>query len=442
MSIYKDCDIRGIYLKELKESDAYFIGRALSTYARSGAFCVGGDFRLSTPALKKNLIKGLNDSGSDVYDLGFIATPMMYYALRRDGDKLAGGAMVTASHNPPEYNGIKFMLGDSPVTKDIIDRIKRIVESGDFANGSGKVTDAEIAGNYISSMTDKFHAPKPLKVVVDAGNGSMSNVAPVALRNAGYDVVELFCEPDGTFPNRTPNPAQYDKLTAVCETVINTRADMGVAFDADGDRAVFIDDAGKVVISEKSLVLFIKWLLDKKPTSVVYDQKSSSIVKKAVLDMGGTPIPERSGHTFIKRHFLEAGSAIAGEVSGHFFFGELGYDDALFATFTLLQALECWNISLSQAAGEIPCPPLTPDLRFPCAYSKQEEKLAEVRAAFPQGEVSLLDGVRIELDDGWLLVRKSVTAEEITLRAEGRDEHALNAILEKLSDVFEELKRR
>lgn len=438
MSIYKDCDIRGVYEKELTDKEAFGIGRALASVSGQKEFCVGGDLRLSTPNLKKNLADGLLKGGSDVCDLGLIATPMMYFAIKRYG--FPAGAMVTASHNPPEYNGIKFMLGEMPVTREDIANVRCTVYSGEFSSGAGNLAKKDIKRDYISSMTSRFRAKKSMRVVVDAGNGSMGSVAPEALRTCGYEVVELFCEPDGTFPNRTPNPAQYEKLTAVRAKVLQTKSDMGVAFDADGDRAVFIDDKGEVIISERSLALFVRWLSRGKESSVVYDQKSSSAVKREILRAGAVPVPERSGHTFIKKRFLELGSPVAGEVSGHFFFGELGYDDALFATLLMLTALGEWNLSLSQAVKDVICPPITPDLRFFCQYDKQDEKLALVEKAFPEGKITRMDGVRIELDSGWILARKSVTAEQITLRAEGADDEALKEILRRLSEVFEELK--
>ncbi|MGN0801267.1 MAG: phosphomannomutase, partial [Candidatus Faecivicinus sp.] len=295
MSIFKDCDIRGIYGSELTCEDVYRIGRGLGAMLPPNATVrVGGDVRLSTPDLKQRLIRGLTESGMKVEDLGIIPTPALYYALA--SGKADGGATVTASHNPPEYNGVKFMLGHDVVTRSTIDRLKEIVARQDFPSGSGSASKVDILPAYLASLTKRFGARRPLKVVVDAGNGAMSEVAPTAFRSAGYRVTELFCTPDGAFPNRSPNPADYENLTALCAKVAEEGADFGVAFDGDGDRAVFVDDLGRPVLNEKSLVLFIRHLLKNRPTPVVYDQKSSSVIRRAILEMDGAPIPERSGH--------------------------------------------------------------------------------------------------------------------------------------------------
>lgn len=437
MSIFKDCDIRGVYGKELTDGDALRIGRGLAAMLPpGGTMRVGGDVRVSTPALKAQLIRGLVEGGVRVTDLGTIPTPALYYAL--SNGNVDGGATVTASHNPPEYNGIKFMLGDEPVSRQTIDKLADIVARRDFPRGEGSVVQLDILPAYRASLVKRFGARRPLKVVVDAGNGAMSFVAPDAIRSVGYRVVELFCEPDGTFPNRSPNPAEYDKLTAVSAKVVEEGADFGVAFDGDGDRAVFIDDRGRPVLSEKSLVLFIRHLLKDHPTPVVYDQKASSAVRRATLEMGGAPVPERSGHAFIKRRFLELGAAVAGEVSGHFFFGEIGYDDGLFAALMMADILGASDRPLSELADEIVCPPITPDLRVACPAAQQQVCLDRVEALAKDHpcEVRHLDGVRLEFPDGWLLARKSVTAEQLTFRAEADTPERLDALIDMIASAL------
>lgn len=436
MSIFKDCDVRGVYPGEIDESATYAVGRALATLHPGARIAVGGDMRLSTPALKAALIRGLVDSGAAVIDLGTIPTPALYWAI--DHLDVSGGATVTASHNPPQYNGVKFMFDGQPVNRAIMDRVQAAVEAGQFAEGAGSVAEQNVLGAYIDSFAARFSAKKPLKIVADAGNGMMSRVAPEALRRCGYRVEELFCELDGRFPNRDPNPAEYSHLGAACRKVAEVGADFGVAFDGDGDRAVFIDEKGRVVPNEKSLVLFVRRLLRDKPTPVVYDQKASSAVKRAVLEMGGAPTPERSGHAFIKRHFLDLDAALAGEISGHFFFGALGYDDALYAALLMGELLAEADRPLSALADEITLPPITPDLRMPCPYDQQEVWLASVEAAgvAAGGTASHLDGVRVDFEDGWLLLRKSVTAEQVTLRAEADTPQRLRALLELAAGVL------
>ena len=433
MSIYKDCDIRGIYGNELCADEVYRIGRALATLA-PGKILVGGDVRLSTPELKDALIRGLLDSGAQVVDLGTIPTPALYFALKRCPDA-AAGATVTASHNPPEYNGVKFMIGGNPVTRATMDKLHAIVESGEFIETEGTLSRWDILTDYLDYLADRFHAPRPLHVLVDAGCGAMGRVAPEAFRRAGCRVTDLSCEPDGAFPDRSPNPADYSCLGTTGAAVRECRADFGVAFDGDGDRAVFLDESGAPVQNEKSLVLFIRSLLKDHPAPVVYDQKSSSIVRDAVRVLGGTPLPEKSGHAFIKKRFLDNGASLAGEVSGHFFFGELGYDDGLFAALCMAELLAGSDSTLGQLAQSITCPPITPDIRIACPYAEQQRWLDAVEAAARAAgaEMSFLDGVRADFPDGWFLMRKSVTAEQITLRAEARSEARLRELIAQVA---------
>lgn len=435
MSIYKDCDVRGIYGSELTAEDTYKIGRALATLA-PGKMLVGGDVRLSTPELKAALIRGLLDSGAELTDLGTIPTPALYYALKHSDAQ--AGATVTASHNPPQYNGVKYMIGSTPVTRAKMDELKSIVDSGAYAQKQGSLYSRDVISEYLAFMEDRFHAVKPLHVLVDAGCGAMSQVAPEAFRRAGYRVTELSCIPNGAFPDRDPNPADYRALGKTCEAVLACGADFGVAFDGDGDRAVFIDEQGRPVQNEKSLVLFIRALLKDAPTPVVYDQKSSSIIRRAILEMGGTPLPEKSGHAFIKKRFLENGAAVAGEVSGHFFFGELGYDDGLFAALVMADLIASSGSTLGEMTQSIVCPPITPDIRISCAYADQQSWLDMVeKMAFQSGaQISHLDGVRADFPYGWFLMRKSVTAEQVTLRAEANTSAQLSALLNQIADAL------
>jgi len=435
MSIYKDCDVRGIYGRELTAEDTYKIGRALATLA-PGKILVGGDVRLSTPELKGALVRGLLESGAELTDLGTIPTPVLYFALKHSD--ACAGATVTASHNPPEYNGVKYMIGHTPVTRTVMNKLQAIVESEAFAERRGSIVTRDIISEYLDYLARRFQAPRPLHVLVDAGCGAMSRDAPDAFRRAGYKVTELSCTPDGAFPDRSPNPADYSCLGKTCEAVRACGADFGVAFDGDGDRAVFIDEKGVPVQNEKSLVLFIRSLLKDHPTPVVYDQKSSSVIREATLEMGGTPLPEKSGHAFIKKRFLENGAALAGEVSGHFFFGELGYDDGLFAAFIMAELIANAAQPLSAMVQDIVCPPITPDIRIACAYADQQswldmvERMAEEKGA----QISHLDGIRADFADSWFLMRKSVTAEQITLRAEAHTQQRLVQLLQEIADVL------
>jgi phosphomannomutase/phosphoglucomutase len=434
MSIYKDCDIRGIYRKEFDESDAYLIGRAIGTLHTGKKLAVGGDVRLSTPVLKLNLIRGLLDSGALVWDLGMVPTPAFYFALKAlDMD---GGVMVTASHNPAEHNGFKLMFGQWPVTPEEILQIESLVQSRKFTIASGQLFAQEISREYRAARQAMFQPVAGIPVVLDCCNGATGALAPAIFRDLGYTVHELFCTFDGRFPNRDPNPAKYSCLQALCKTVRDTGAAFGAAFDGDGDRVVFVDDQGQVVQSEQALVLLIQHCLKDAPGPVVYDQKASSIVKSAIAAAGGEPLMERSGHAFIKRTFLEHHAPLAGEISGHFFFGELGYDDGIYAALKLGELLSTSNSSLSQLVAQLPHPLITPDIRVFCPYAERDTWLEQVKALGQTHEMHLLDGVRIEFSDGWLLVRKSVTEESLTIRIEAENDAAMTRIQTELFRVL------
>lgn len=437
MSIYKECDIRGIYKQELDEATAYDIGRAIGSMIREKTLAVGGDVRISTPVLKDRLVKGLLDSGTDVTDLGMVPTPAFYYALAHL--PVFGGVTVTASHNPAKYNGFKLMFGNMPTNPAEINEIEQRVNKRAFSSGAGKQAKFDVIPEYKKSLEDRFKQGK-LKVVIDAGNGTMSSLAPEVFEELGYAVVRLYCESDGSFPNRDPNPAVYENLKALCKAVVDNNADLGIAFDGDGDRVVFVDNKGDVVKSEQSLVIFIGEYLKNGSSSVVYDLKSSSIVKDKILEMGGVPLIERSGHAFIKRRFLDNDSVLAGEISGHFFFRELGYDDGLYAALAMAEIIGKSGKTLADLTGIIPRTLITPDIRIFCPYPERDSWLDSVRTLGTRYEISEIDGVRVEFPKGWLLVRKSVTEEGMTVRIEAKDSDALSEIKAILLGVLPQLK--
>jgi phosphomannomutase/phosphoglucomutase len=296
-----------------------------------------------------------------------------------------------------------------------------------------------VTDSYLERIVSAF-GQGSLRVVLDCGNGTMSEIAPAAFAKLGYDVKPLYCQFDGRFPNRDPNPAVYKNLRELQDEVVKTGAAFGAAFDGDGDRVVFVDDRGRVVQSERSLVVFIKEYLKSGPSSVVYDLKSSSVVRDAILEMGGKPVMERSGHAFIKRKFLEKRSKLAGEISGHFFFGELGYDDGLYASLRMAQIIGRSGKKLSEIVDLIPETLITPDIRVFCPYERQDEWLSLVEELGKDLEISRIDGVRVQFPDGWLLVRKSVTEEGVTIRCEAKNEEAMTWIKSLLTDTLPELK--
>jgi phosphomannomutase/phosphoglucomutase len=431
MSIYKECDIRGIYGQDLNDETAYLLGRAVGTRLIDQSIVVGGDARTSTPALIQQLIKGLSQSGAHVINLGLIPTPLMYFAKK--ALKSAGGIMVTASHNPSEYNGFKIMIGEWPMQPQELKGLEENIIKKDFIEKSGTMKTYSIEKEYADFILPRVQPRRKLKIVIDAGNGASSELAPQLFRKAGYEVVELFCSFDGNFPNRNPNPAVKGNLLRLQEYVVSEAADLGIGLDGDGDRVIFVDNRGHHCESERSFVILIEEYLKNKKSSVVYDGKSSSIVKNCITRLGSKPIMERSGHAFIKRTFLENGSELAGEVSGHFFFSELGFDDGLYAALKMSSILSEQDLSMADIMDSIEQTIITPDLRIEI----EEDRIADLMENLSDWEhkypVSRLDGIRIEFPTGWVLVRRSVTEPCITIRLEA---DTLKAAKEMSNSVF------
>jgi phosphomannomutase/phosphoglucomutase len=430
MSVFKSCDIRGLYPTELTPAFAFDLGRAVGTVLEGGRLVVGGDARPSTPRLKGALIEGLLNSGCYVLDLGLAPTPALYFA--QDWLAAEGGVMVTASHNPPGYNGFKLQLGPWPVTEEGLAALRDRMERQAFRQGQGHWNRADVIEAYQAQLDQFFKAGRDLRVIVDAGNGCLALVAPTTLRRKGFTVIERFCEIDGRFPNRDPNPAVVEHLSGLVEQVVTEQAQLGVAYDGDGDRVVFVDDKGRILSGDRALVIFIRHRLPAARTpgerTVVYDIKCSSIVAEEIERWRGLPRMERSGHAFIKTTLRREQAALAGEISGHYFFGELGRDDALFATLFMLHILSETDRPLSALVDDIPRYPITPDLRLPCPPQEQQAILAELQAAFADQPLSTIDGVRIAFDQGWALVRSSVTEPLITARFEGHSAADLQQI--------------
>lgn len=425
------CDIRGVYGAELDARTALALGRAVGSRFKNQLVAVGGDLRPSTPALLESLIQGLLYSGANVVSLGLVPTPVFYFG--KDQCQAQAGIMVTASHNPPQYNGFKVILGDLPVVPEDLQALAGEMKAERFSSGQGTYCQQTVDDAYVASLVAAFPGLTKWRIVVDAGNGSFWQLAPRVLSELGQDVVPLFCAPNGRFPNRNPNPSEAEHLGALRAHIRSQKAELGVAYDGDGDRVVFVDEAAQVLPADRILVLFIRSLLSQHPGArVVYDLKSSSVVADEIAAAGGSAIMERSGHAFIKRRLMTEGALLGGEVSGHYFFGSLNRDDALYATLLLLQVLDELHLSLAQAMATIPAYPITPDIRLPCAPEQAQKIVDQVAQAFTAYPQDRLDGVRVLFPTGWVLVRVSVTEPLITLRFEARTESDLAALQEKV----------
>lgn len=434
MKIFHACDIRGVAGTELTNDIAHKIGLAIGVKLTGQKVVVGGDIRLSTPTLKEIMINALLESGCDVIDIGTVATPVFYYALKSTGS--TGGVMVTASHNPGKYNGFKMVLGPNPISEDDILEIKALVEADVSVTGTGTVTRLPIIEQYIK-YTKTLAQPSSMRVVVDSGNGATSEIASALFRELGYDVVELYCEPDGHFPNRSPNPALAENLQGLGQAVRQSGAQLGVAFDGDGDRVAFVDENGRAVDNDDIIVLVARYYLEQGPGTIIYDAKCSMVAPEEIRKAGGRPIMARAGHTFSKAAFIAEKALFAGEISGHFFFRELGYDDGMFAGLKICEFVATHG-SLAKLVDEIPSYILTPDIRIPYKGNDKEAILDAAAERLAQYTPNRIDGVRIEFNDGWGMIRASVTEPLFTLRFEAKEAARLQEIVQILLSALPE----
>ncbi len=364
MTIFKPCDIRGIYGQELHIEDAYSLGHALAAQTGPREVLVGGDARLSTPTLQNRLIEALVEAGCRVVDLGCVSTPIFYFARHQLG--IPTGVMVTASHNPAKYNGFKITLGELPITPAEMAIIKSLVEKKVRSQaGPGNVRTLDQQAGYTAAMQSHVGLYRGSKIVVDYGNGMAALAGPAIWQVSQAQVFSLFDRLDGEFPNRSPNPAVSANLEALCRTVREIGADLGFAYDGDGDRMAVVDERGHPLENDTVIALLAQCALENSPATVIYDQKCSSHVQEAIHAAQGRPIMERSGHTFIKTTFIQEGAVYAGELSGHHFFRALPQgDDGLMASIFFAGLLVRDGRPLSELVAEIPVRPITPDIRL------------------------------------------------------------------------------
>jgi phosphomannomutase / phosphoglucomutase len=428
MGIFHACDIRGKAGTELSDVMARKIALAIGVRLAGQQVVVGGDIRLSTPRLQRIMLDGLAESGCRVIDIGTVATPVFYYALQQTGAD--GGVMVTASHNPAEYNGFKLVFGELPVSEAEIKDLADLVNGNIRVSGDGGIVTMPVVQDYLEATVAKARSGS-LKVVLDAGNGATSTIAPQLYRKLGYEVVEFHCQPDGTFPHRPPNPALAENLAALGDKVRSSGAHLGIGFDGDGDRVGFVDEAGRPVNNDDILVLLARSYLEQAPGTIIYDAKCSMVVAEEIRRAGGQAVKARAGHTFSKAAFLREKALFAGEISGHFFFRELGYDDGMFAGLKVCQFV-AEHGPLSTLTKTIPRYFITPDIRVPYLGPDKEEILEEVAATLACYELNRIDGVRLEFEDGWAMIRASVTEPLFTLRFEAKSQERLREISEIL----------
>jgi phosphomannomutase/phosphoglucomutase len=440
--IFKAYDIRGIVGRTLTPDIVRAIGQALGTLARErkrNEIAIGRDGRLSGPALASALSDGIRAAGIDVVDLGMVATPMTYFAAHHLGTGCS--VMVTGSHNPPDYNGLKMVIDGSTLSGPDIQALRARIERADVATGAGGYREHDVATAYLDRIANDIHVARPLTIAVDCGNGVAGAFAPALFRRLGCDVVEMYCDVDGRFPNHHPDPSQPKNLADLIARLEQGDCDLGLAFDGDGDRLGVVTRNGDIIYPDRQLMLFAADVLSRAPgATIIYDVKSTRNLKPWIVRHGGTPLLWKTGHSFIKVKMKETGAALAGEMSGHTFFGErwYGFDDGIYAGARLLEIV-ARHPDPSALLNALPNAVSTPELNLACAEGDQHALIAELQrtATFPgAADVISIDGLRVEYADGFGLARASNTTPTVVLRFEADDAAAMARIQDEFRRVL------
>ncbi len=440
--IFKAYDIRGIVDRTLTAPIVASIGQALGSLARErrcDTLVIGRDGRLSGPGFAHALANGIRGAGANVIDIGMVTTPMTYFAAEHLATRCC--TMVTGSHNPPDYNGLKMVIAGNTLSGDDIGDLRARIESGRLAQGHGTYRAQDIADAYLARVTDDVKLARPMKIAVDCGNGVAGAYAPQLFRRMGCDVVELYCDVDGHFPNHHPDPSQPGNLVDLITRLRQGDCELGLAFDGDGDRLGVVTRDGSVIFPDRQLMLFAADVLARAPgATIIYDVKSTRNLKPWIARHGGQPMLWKTGHSLIKAKMKETGAALAGEMSGHTFFGErwYGFDDGLYAGARLLEILSR-HADPGAVLDALPDAMCTPELNIACAEGEQHTLVAQMRrsARFPSArEVIDIDGLRVEYADGFGLARASNTTPVIVLRFEADNREALARIQHEFRSVL------
>ena len=435
-SVFKAYDIRGIVGKGIDEAFAEHLGRAFGTQALAAgerAVAVGRDGRLSGPGLVAALVRGLKSTGLDVVDVGAVTTPMLYYvAATRGQHGCHSGIQITGSHNPKDYNGFKMVLAGRAIYGDEIQNLRKLIEAEAYAEGPGRSATMDIVPEYTARIVNDCKLKRRMKIVVDSGNGIPGASAPAILRALGCDVRELYSEVDGDFPNHHPDPSKPENLAELIQVVRNTDAELGFAFDGDGDRLGVVTKDGQIIYPDRQLMLLAADVLKRQPGStIIFDVKCTQRLAPAIRQAGGEPLMWKTGHSLVKAKMKALGSPLAGEMSGHIFFGErwYGFDDATYTAARMLEILSR-SANPSQVLNALPTSFSTPELNVNCAEGEARELVDKLllTAKFPGAELSTIDGLRADYPDGFGLIRSSNTTPVLVLRFEGHTAAALKRI--------------
>lgn len=437
--IFRAYDIRGITRSNLTDDVCYWIGRAFAAEARSQnqqAAAIGRDGRLSSPGIALALGQGLVDGGMSVTDIGQVPTPVLYYATH--ALKTGTGIMITGSHNPPEYNGLKMMIGGKTLAEDLIQVLYRRLQDSTLSTGKGALGYADLGADYVEAALNTTKLDRPLKVAVDCGNGVAGELGPKLISALGCEVIPLFCEIDGNFPNHHPDPAEPENLQDLITAVQQQSADVGLAFDGDGDRLGVVTPKGEIIWPDKMMMLFAQDIIARNPqTPVIFDVKCSTHLERVITEAGGNPIMWKTGHSHIKAKIKQTQAALAGEFSGHICFGErwYGFDDALYTAARLLELLSQTELDVDAVFAQYPTTYSTPEIKIHTTETRKFEVMDELASSgdFADGRMTTIDGIRVDFDDRWGLIRPSNTSPVLSLRFEADSA----AALERVQDEFQ-----
>ena len=431
-AIFKMYDIRGIVATDLTADTVRLVGQAFATECNKQNIkevCIGRDGRLHSKELSVALTEGLNAGGCDVIDVGMVPTPVLYFSTHHLNT--GTGIMVTGSHNPPEYNGLKMSMGGKTLYGDDITGLYNLIESSDFNNGSGNYREEALLDIYLDRIVSDVKLARPMKIAVDCGNGVAGVIATELFKKLGCEVTELFCDVDGTFPNHHPDPSKLENLTDICASIKENKLELGLAFDGDADRVGVIDDKQNVIWPDRQMILYSEDVLSRVPGAlIIYDIKSSYNLGKEITKMGGKELMWKTGHSLIKAKMKETDAALAGEMSGHIFFKErwYGFDDGLYSAARMLEILSKKEGTASEIFNALPDSCNTPEIQINFNEGEHHVFMEKFKntADFGDADISTIDGMRVTWDKGWGLIRPSNTTPCLVLRFEAEDESSLS----------------
>jgi phosphomannomutase/phosphoglucomutase len=440
-NIFREYDIRGIADEDLTDEFAYHLGRAFGSYLKRNNLTnisVGRDVRNSSPRLFENISKGIIETGCEIKNIGIVPTPLLYFSIFHYN--LDGGVMITGSHNPIEYNGFKLLKSKETVYGQEIQELKKIIHKEDYETGKGKLTEKEVVKDYIEYTASLISPKRKLKIIMDPGNGTGGPVATKLFETLGVEFECINCEPDGNFPNHLPDPTVVKYTKQLSDKVMTTKADMGIGYDGDADRAGIIDENGRLVFGDQLLGALAKPIISKNPgTEVIFDVKCSQGLIEWIQKLGGKPLMWKTGHSLLKAKMKETGALLAGEMSGHIFLGDnyYGYDDAIFVSARFYELASKSNKTVSEIINEMPYYQSTPEIRTEVGEEAKWKIVEAAKKEFRKKYKTIeIDGVRILFEDGWGLVRASNTQPIVVTRFEAKTKERLEEIKKIVTDFI------